>query len=425
MTSTARTAHRSPQFPSHLIELLRKEVPSLRDEMIAEIRRVFPGYNQPMDGPYGEALRAGVGQALDSFLDRAADPAASLAERDQVFRWLGTLEAAEGRTVDDLLAASVVGARVAWQRVLTVGARTGTPPEVIGQLADSIFGYIRELAALAGDGHRQASAQSGETRRQRKELLRMILETPPVSRTTIADLADDVGWVIPEQVTAVAVRACSAGGGDQSGPSACRQLLYHSDVLGDLSCRHPHLLLPGPLTADLKTMITAAGAEGRAAAGPAVPLESAADSLRWARQALALAESGIIAGGPVVPCEQHMTTLLLLSDVALARQITQQQRAVLDFLAKHTQEGFGDAIEMHLHGFPATEIAARMDLHQQTIRNWIRPFDEEFRDQLTDPQSRFQLLLALRLSHLLRDSQQQLDAGVRPRSRGGRRGRAG
>jgi hypothetical protein len=49
-----------------------------------------------------------------------------------------------------------------------------------------------------------------------------------------------------------------------------------------------------------------------------VPLGMAADSVRWARQALVLAESGIIGGPALIRCEDHLVTLWLLSDAKLA-----------------------------------------------------------------------------------------------------------
>jgi hypothetical protein len=57
-----------------------------------------------------------------------------------------------------------------------------------------------------------------------------------------------------------------------------------------------------------------------------VPLASAADSLRWAEQALALASAGII-DGQVVLCEDLLVTMWLLSDSALADQVTRRQRS--------------------------------------------------------------------------------------------------
>jgi hypothetical protein len=52
----------------------RPELPSLSGEIIAEIRGSIAEYARPLDGPYGQALRRGVEQALATFVDQIAEP---------------------------------------------------------------------------------------------------------------------------------------------------------------------------------------------------------------------------------------------------------------------------------------------------------------------------------------------------------------
>jgi hypothetical protein len=67
--------------------------------------------------------------------------------------------------------------------------------------------------------------------------------------------------------------------------------------------------------------------------GLTVPLTGAADSLRWARQTLALAEDGVLGDSAVVACEDHLVTLWLASDPALTEQLAKRQLAPLDAVA--------------------------------------------------------------------------------------------
>ena len=70
-----------------------------------------------------------------------------------------------------------------------------------------------------------------------------------------------------------------------------------------------------------------------------LPLRQASDSLRWARQALALRRRGIIGpGGGLIRCQQHLSTLLLLSDENLARVLAADRLAVLAQLRAAQQE---------------------------------------------------------------------------------------
>ena len=80
------------------------------------------------------------------------------------------------------------------------------------------------------------------------------------------------------------------------------------------------------------------GAAAGGSAGGAPPsgwpsaLADAADSLRWARQALTLAESSTVETGPAVYCEDRLVTLWLLSDSALADQVSRGHFGALEGL---------------------------------------------------------------------------------------------
>src|SRR5258708_35649015 len=90
--------------PSQLAAIMRPELPDLARDIIAEIRARIPEYARPMGGPYGQALRMGVQQALSSFFDSVADPSAPHEQRDSMCRRLGQFEAQEGRSLDSLQA---------------------------------------------------------------------------------------------------------------------------------------------------------------------------------------------------------------------------------------------------------------------------------------------------------------------------------
>ncbi|MBV9384197.1 MAG: helix-turn-helix domain-containing protein [Streptosporangiaceae bacterium] len=394
-------------FPRQLTAAMRAELPGAAEEIITEIRRAIPEYARPMKGPYGEALRMGVGQALTTFVDLMADPSTPCAGRDEVCRRLGQYEAYEGRSLDSLQAAYRIGAQVSWRRIMKLGQRNNLTSTVMSLLAEAVFRYMDELAALSLEGYQEAQARSGEARQEwRRRLLRLIHEQPPAPRRAITNLAGLAGWTVPETVTPVALRPPAEPGGAYApdARAAGQQpdvRLPDTDVLSDLSCPQPHLLVPGPVTETRELMLKAAVAGRPAAIGLTVPLPAAANSLRWARQALSLGESGVLADSPVVRCEDHLVTLWLLSDTALADHVVRGELGMLARLTPRQRSRVTDTLGPWLETRgTATEIAELLNVHPQTVRYRIRQFERTFGDRLNDPDARFALELALRVMRL-------------------------
>jgi DNA-binding CsgD family transcriptional regulator len=392
---------RPSRLPPRLADVLRPELPSLSGEIITAIRDAIPEYARPIDGPYGQIMRTGVEQALTSFVDLVADPTTSLADRDEVARMLGRHEAGEGRSLDSLQAAYRVGAQVAWHRVMEVGRKASLSSSVISTLADAVFSYMDDLARLSFQGYREVKERSAEERQAaRRRLMQLILNRDdPVPLRALAGLAATAGWPLPEQVTAVALSFASSPA--PAGDEAPAEPSADNDVLACLDDPQPHLLLPG----DVATSRWAAAGTGldgrRVAIGLTVPLADAADSLRWARQALALAEAGTIDAGPLIYCEDHLVTLWLLSDSALADQVSRRHFGALEALTPRQQERLTETFGAWLETRgTAAEIADRLQVHPQTVRYRIRQLERTLGDQFGDPDARFAMEMVLRVMRL-------------------------
>src|SRR5215208_3701715 len=100
-----------------LAEAMRAELPAVIDEVIAEIGREVPEYARPLEGNFGRNVRVGVREALGRFVERVVDPEGAAAHDPRVYVGLGRGEFREGRTLNALLQAYRVGARVAWRRL--------------------------------------------------------------------------------------------------------------------------------------------------------------------------------------------------------------------------------------------------------------------------------------------------------------------
>ena len=97
-----------------------------------------------------------------------------------------------------------------------------------------------------------------------------------------------------------------------------------------------------------------------AAIGPAVPLAHANRSLRWARQALALAQRGLARGADgIVRCDEQLATLVLLADADLAGLLSGQALAPLRRLRPEQADRLAATLLAWLESADNAEIAAR------------------------------------------------------------------
>ena len=206
-TTDRRGDEEPPVLSPALAEILRPELASLADEIIAQLREKIPEFARPIDGPYGQIMRTGVEQTLTSFVDLVADPTAPPSGPDEVALMLGKHEAEEGRSLDSLQAAYRIGAQAAWQRVMEVGHRAQLSSTVMSALADAVFRYMNDLATVSYAGYREVRARTAEAQQAaRRRLLHLILDRDdPVPLRALADLAEVACWPLPDRVIAVAI----------------------------------------------------------------------------------------------------------------------------------------------------------------------------------------------------------------------------
>ena len=117
---------------------------------------------------------------------------------------LGAGEYRAGRSLDALLAAYRVGARLAWRRFVEAGTRAGFAPDALYDLGEAIFAYIDEISAESAAGFAEAQSEAaGESQRRRRELLRLLVQEPPPTEEAVRTAAQSAGWALPRMVAAV------------------------------------------------------------------------------------------------------------------------------------------------------------------------------------------------------------------------------
>ncbi|MBX6769223.1 MAG: helix-turn-helix domain-containing protein, partial [Actinomadura rubrobrunea] len=168
------------------------------------------------------------------------------------------------------------------------------------------------------------------------------------------------------------------------------------DVLSDVNRREPCLLVPDPDGPGRARMLENALRNWVAALGPTVRTEDAAKSLRWAREALPLARRGILPSDRLIRCADHMPTLVVFKDEELVRAIADQRLAPLQAVRPRHRERLARTLLACLqNGFNATEVAARLHVHPQTVRYRLHQLEQLFGDRLYAPEARLELEMVL------------------------------
>src|SRR3954451_18263498 len=187
-------------------DALRATLPDLADDIIAAIGAEVSDYARAMEGRFGRGVRRGVEIALRRFGGvGAGEPPDDSGPRDTYFR-LGAGEYRAGRSLNALLAAYRVGARVAWRRFVRAGPQGRFSPETLCDLGEAIFSYIDEISAESAAGFAEAQSDAaGESQRRRRELLRLLVQEPPAAEETVRAAAASAGWTLPRRVAAVVV----------------------------------------------------------------------------------------------------------------------------------------------------------------------------------------------------------------------------
>jgi hypothetical protein len=373
------------ELPPAIVVVLRPILGEVTDEMIEAVRTV-PAYGRPLEGAFGAGIRAGVREALTHFL--AEVQAGGSVERSDVYTALGRGEMRAGRSLDSLLSAYRIGARVAWRRFAAAGVQAGLEPDTLYLLAESIFAYIDVLSAESAEGHameQSAAASAAELRRRR--LVRMLVRDPPADPGAIEVVASEADWLLPRTLAAIAI------GGDRREAAVLRLPPDAiAESIGELICA----IVPDPdgpgRRAAIERAIVAVGARG--GLGTTVDWSEAGVSFARARAALELAGDSVA----LIAARENAGTLLLASDPRLAAELAADRLEPLTELSPGSRNRLTETLRVWLaEQGRLGPVAERLGIHPQTARYRLGRLRELFDDRLDDPDERFWLELALRV----------------------------
>ncbi len=376
--------------PARLADAIEPELPAISQEILDTIAREVPEYQRPLEGAFGRGVQVGVGEALRQFLDLIRHPDAGRGAGREVYLQLGRGELNQGRTLDSLLSAYRIGARVAWRRVAAAARRAGAGPEELSVLAESVFAYIDELSADSVEGYAEARThRESERQRRRRELALLILRDPPAEEPDVRASARLADWSLPRSLGALACPQQELLG---LAPRLPGDALWAT--LDGAGC----VLVPDPdgpgRVAELRNVL----GDLPAALGPGGPLPDI--RLSWATALVTLQglEAGALGGHGLIRAEEHLGDVVLLRARPVVEQIAERRLAAFDELTPKARERLElTALAYIAERGNAAAMARSLHVHPQTARYRVSKLRELLGDQLDDPGTRFELELALRL----------------------------
>lgn len=381
-------------LPPALADALRPVLGALAEDTIAAIGREVPDYARPLEGPFGRTLRAGVERALERFVDElgaAGDDHAGAA----VYVALGRGERRAGRSLDALLSAYRLGARLAWERFQAAAVAAGHPPEVLYALAGAIFSYIDAISAESVAGYAEEQSRDAGERARRRRALARLLSREDVGAGEVADLAARAGWAVPATLAALALVT----------PDDAERVAVRLGVDVVAASEEDDVVLAWIADPDApgrrRQLAAGLAARGLAALGPTLPAARAPRSALRARATLRAARAGHLgAQAGLVVADEHLVALLLHGDgLGLAADLATRELAPLDGLGGAARERALATLRAWLdQPGQVQRVAAVLAVHPQTVRYRMVDLRERFGDALEDPERRWTLGLALRVA---------------------------
>jgi hypothetical protein len=385
---------RSFRLPAAVVRPLREGLPEVAVHTIGAITAEVPAYAEAFAGELGAKIEKAVRAALGTFLQlisrpAESDPGTPLAPALEAAYALGRGEARAGRSLDALLAAYRVGARVAWRELAAISVQAKQNASTIARFAELVFAYIDELSAASVAGHADELATSGRLRLRHLERLAQALIAGEAHHAVIA-AAERADWDPPQTLTAVLVPERTA----RSAADVLDARTLHLAEAGPEAPEMSALLVPdahGSARAHLMRLLRGQGA----VVGPPRPWLDARISLDRAMRVGRIAPHP--AAGAILDTEDHLVALVVTADDQALADLRVQALAPLADEREPAAAKLADTLRSWLlHQGRRDEVAAELFIHPQTVRYRMAKLRELYGDRLRDPD--WLLLLTIALS---------------------------
>jgi len=370
------------------------------EPVVAEISAAVPAYRGRVGGRRHQLMSMATSAAIRAYLDTSPQQVSARRKVDELFHRMGWGEAQDGHGPENLDLALQVATRAVWRRLADYAVLRGYSAEGLRDETDALVAYIAHLRAELLAGHRMWQRDpyyDGDQARTRLwELLSpgttgriSPLQPLGVESATLIELAQQAQWPVPERVVAIAV---SFHGPPPPPPQS-------EAVLSSLELDRLLVLCPAEAEDELISELAGSATDRRVVVSWPVAPEESGTALLWTLRALDLVQLGAIPPTSVVRCSEHTTQLWLHAEPSMRRHLCQDLLEPLLAESPNSREILSATLLTWLETRDsAPAIAARLDVHPQTVRYRWRRINELFGEALHDPEFVVQMTLVLKSS---------------------------
>lgn len=379
----------------HIVASLQAGLPKVAELTVAAVTVEVPSYADAFSGRMGQTIENAVQLALGAFLQLAAraqdsDPSLSLSPALDGAYELGRGEARNGRSMDALLSAYRVGARVAWRELSATAVAGGLGAATMARFAELVFAFIDELSAASVSGHGDELATAGRVRQRYLDRLGQNLLAGEPVEVLLAN-AERADWQPPSTLTAVLLPLAQTRGLASRFSQSTLQL--SEDLPGIDASESAVALLVPDMHGSNRSQLLGVLQGRRAVVGPAREWMHAQSSYRRALRARGLAP---VNDADAVDTENHLVELVLGADPEAVEDLRRQVLAPMAGLRPNTAERLAETLRSWLlHRGQRDAVAAELFVHAQTVRYRMTQLRELYGDRLNDPQTVLELTVAL------------------------------
>jgi len=372
----------------------------LSETIVDRIRAEMPAYAGRTGGRRQQLMSMAVSSALRAHLDTTSEQSSAQRKVDELFHRMGWGEAQDGHGTENLELAQQIAMRVLWEHLADHAAARGDSAQQLRDVVDGLLEYGAHLRNEMLSGHHMWSRDPYyDEDRARARLWRLFrpgttgrispLRSLGVDSAELAEAALEAGWTVPDEIAAIAV----SYHGDPPPPPAIDQ------CLATLAFGRLLVLCPSGLEDEVIADLIGSATDRRVVLSWPMPPEEAGTALLWSLRALDLVQLGAIAPTPVVRCVDHITQLWLHAEPSMRRRLCQDLLEPLLAESPNSREILSETLLTWLETHDsAPAIAARLDVHPQTVRYRWRRIYEIFGEALHDPEFVVQITLVLKSS---------------------------